>query len=332
MKAYTSINEKIQVASDKVNILPQVDTLVFDIDGVILDVRLSFRVAISQTVQFYFSSILKWPGQTILISPEETQLFKLAGGFNNDWELTYAVVLFYLAKDTLGKERDLGVLRKKDPSLEDFTSQLKVWGGGLGAAERLTLQEANEEKKQWIRAKWDKALIKRIFQEHYGGVDYCRKLYGFEPTYLKERGLIGKEKVLVDVGLVKPWCSRVGIVTGRTSKEAEVALGISGLWPLLEKSRIVADEGVIRKPNPEVLVKIAEEIGTKVGIYLGDTPDDLQTVKNFEQLGIPSSFISCIIIHRRAETKFYLSQGVDVLADDVNEVLSFLREAKKLNE
>ncbi len=327
MKSYVSVGNKIKVAADKIYILPKIDTLVLDIDGVILDVRSSFRVAISQTVQFYFISVIKWPGKTILISPEETQLFKLAGGFNNDWELTYTVILFYLSK-ALGKESSLEVLRSREPSLESFTDKLKIGGGGLETAEKVIVNEINEEQKQWILSHWDTTLIQRIFQEYYGGVDYCARLYGFEPTYIREKGLIGKERVLAEVDLVKPWYPRIGIVTGRTASEAEVAMELSGLQPLLDRKRIVSDDGKVRKPDPQVLLRLAEEIDTRIGLYIGDTPDDLRTVKNFEQLGIPSSFISCIIMHQEAETEFYLNQGVDMVADDVNSVLSFLYESR----
>ena len=78
--------------------ISQVDTLVFDIDGVLMDVRDSFGKAVCQTVQFYFKEILRFQGSQNLINSEEVKYFKMAGGFNNDWNLTSAVVLFYLMK------------------------------------------------------------------------------------------------------------------------------------------------------------------------------------------------------------------------------------------
>ncbi|MDP3013807.1 MAG: hypothetical protein Q8M92_06150, partial [Candidatus Subteraquimicrobiales bacterium] len=93
---YIEIVPNLLIRKDVSNFLSKIDSVVLDIDGVILDVSQSFRVAISRTVQYYFVEVLKYSGDACLITPEETQAFKMAGGFNNDWELTFSVVLFYL--------------------------------------------------------------------------------------------------------------------------------------------------------------------------------------------------------------------------------------------
>jgi len=55
------------------------DALIFDVDGVLIDTRNSYRMAIKETYK-YFS------GKDI--SPEEIQQAKNLGGLNNDWDLT----------------------------------------------------------------------------------------------------------------------------------------------------------------------------------------------------------------------------------------------------
>lgn len=54
-------------------------SLVFDMDGVLVDARNSYRVAIQKTFE-------KYSGKTV--SPEEIQAVKNKGGMNNDWDLT----------------------------------------------------------------------------------------------------------------------------------------------------------------------------------------------------------------------------------------------------
>ena len=61
------LNKKIR---DRIS---QVDTLVFDIDGVLIDVQDSFKKAVCQTVQFYFKEILHFQGSQNLINPEEIE-------------------------------------------------------------------------------------------------------------------------------------------------------------------------------------------------------------------------------------------------------------------
>ncbi len=53
--------------------------LIFDIDGVLVDVRNSYRLAIKKTVEYYCQQE---------VHPGEIQELKNESGFNNDWDLT----------------------------------------------------------------------------------------------------------------------------------------------------------------------------------------------------------------------------------------------------
>ncbi len=57
--------------------------LLFDMDGVLVDVSRSYRRAIEETVEHF-------TGRQIL--PDTIQRYKNAGGFNDDWKLTHAIV------------------------------------------------------------------------------------------------------------------------------------------------------------------------------------------------------------------------------------------------
>jgi len=119
------LNKKIL---DKIS---QVDTLVFDIDGVLIDVRDSYREGVCRTVQFYFKEILRFQGLQNLINPEEVEYFKMAGGFNNDWDLSSAVVLFYLMKAEDNNLKNIDELRTNKPDIKTFTTRILPPGGGL---------------------------------------------------------------------------------------------------------------------------------------------------------------------------------------------------------
>lgn len=58
--------------------------LLFDMDGVLVDVSRSYRCAIQRTVAFF-------SGKAIHVS--EIQAYKNRGGLNNDWDLTEAILL-----------------------------------------------------------------------------------------------------------------------------------------------------------------------------------------------------------------------------------------------
>lgn len=91
------------------------DVIVFDMDGVLVEVMESYREAIRETVRHF-------TGQ--LVSHDEIQDFKNAGGWNNDWLLShrliadrgktveYAQVVEYFNQIFMGENGD-GLIRRE---------------------------------------------------------------------------------------------------------------------------------------------------------------------------------------------------------------------------
>ncbi len=59
-------------------------SIIFDIDGVLVDVSQSYRQAIQKTVESFTG---------FLPSPEDIQKYKERGGLNNDWDLSEAIII-----------------------------------------------------------------------------------------------------------------------------------------------------------------------------------------------------------------------------------------------
>lgn len=308
-------------------LIGRLDTIILDIDGVILDVTASFRLAISRTTQFYFEEYLKWPAGPTLVEPKETQAFKLAGGFNNDWELTYAVVLFYLARHQKMGSKDLAVLRGDGQPLIEFTKELERQGGGLKAANRLITGGFAVSER--INELWNRNIIKQIFQEIYAGMDHCREIYGFNPAFIFEKGLLNEEKVLIDRGLVASFLPKVGVITGRTTKEAELALEMAALSELIKIGGVIGDDGGRRKPDPTLIVELSDFFETQLGVYIGDTLDDLLVVNNFKALNRSETFLSCIVSSDPKEAMWFTQKGVDILTDSADRLLLEAKDRAK---
>ncbi len=78
------------------------DILIFDMDGVLIDVSRSYRETIQRAVQIYLETCLGFDkGKAEPVTKEDISLFKSAGGFNNDWDLTSGLVLFLLSNSGL---------------------------------------------------------------------------------------------------------------------------------------------------------------------------------------------------------------------------------------
>src|SRR5512136_2211604 len=100
------------------------DILIFDMDGVLIDVSKSYRKTIRRTVQIYMESCLgfKKRGRRGWVTDEEISLFKSAGGFNNDWDLTSGLLLYILSISGLPSLPK----RKRFSSIPDVVSYLKT--------------------------------------------------------------------------------------------------------------------------------------------------------------------------------------------------------------
>lgn len=305
--------------------LSRIDGLVLDIDGVVIDVKESFRAAIGRTVQFLFSEILGFAGDVELVTAEETGAFKMAGGFNNDWDLTSAVSLFFLCKaQRLGTQR-LDTLRQGVPSLESFAAEVKEGGGGPQVAKDLALRIATD--RRLALKTWEPKMIRRVFMEIYGGADYCRRLYGFDPDYYQGTGLVNEEKVMVDAERVAAFLPRAGILTGRTKEETEAALAVAGLENIILMSNIVYDDGELRKPDPKTLMILKQRLGAQSILYIGDTPDDLETVVRARR--IEDSFLSGIVVSNNDDRESFFDLGADLVTLGVNEALAWVDSVRE---
>jgi HAD superfamily phosphatase len=291
------------------------DILIFDMDGVLIDVTKSYRKTIQRTIQVYLETCLGFQRKRgDWITNEEISLFKSAGGFNNDWELTSGILLYLLSlsnfpfpvkrkKFSSVKEiipylktkslRSHGkiVFRRKRKHLLAFLEKIKSAGGGLKGIRRIS----GVSREGWVYGTGDldqENLVKRIFQEIYLGAKFSahyhlpRLSYSGKDFYLKEKVLISK-KILAFLRKKV----RMGIASGRPRFEAELALKRFHLHPYFdsvmtlddceaEEKRILASMGKkinLSKPHPYSILRVVQEIGIPNPhcVYVGDVVDDM---------------------------------------------------------
>jgi HAD superfamily phosphatase len=241
-----------------------VDAVVLDIDGVLVDVADSYRRAIVEAVDVRY-------GDTI--EREAIQQFKDAGGFNNDWELTYAAALYVLA------HREKPAL-----SVETFTTAIAGLGGGLAAARSVVGEELQPAARERVMAVWDRERLRDVFQQLYLGADLYRDLEGGEPDLAGERdamGFIHDEPIIVEPETLEFLQANyaVGVLTGRPEAEAEIALERVGL-DVPAAHRFTMDDWDGGKPDPDAIVTLAERFEAGAVAFAGDTLDDVRTAVN----------------------------------------------------
>ena len=96
---YRLLNEERQIylREDAKETLRGVDSLIFDFDGVLVQTSQSYRQTIIKVVDYYFLEILGLEGEEgKLATLLDIQKFKDTGLYNNDWNLSYAFITYYI--------------------------------------------------------------------------------------------------------------------------------------------------------------------------------------------------------------------------------------------
>jgi HAD superfamily phosphatase len=291
------------------------DILIFDMDGVLIDVARSYRETIQRTAQIYLETCLSFKkGKVEPVTKEDISLFKSAGGFNNDWDLTSGLLLYlvsisglsrlpkkikflsvgeavsYLNAQSARLERNIPqIVQRKN--LLPFVEKVKLAGGGLKGIRRVL--KGSWEGWVFGEGRLDQTnLVKRIFQEVYLGGKFT-SFYRLPPLFYRKQGLYLRERLIISreiLSLLRKR-SRLGIASGRPRFEAELALKRFRLLPYFdsmvtldecqeEENRILRTTGKrvrYTKPHPYALLRAVKEIGIlhpRCG-YVGDVVDDM---------------------------------------------------------
>ncbi len=306
---------------DKVEIR-KIDSLLFDIDGVLIDVTKSFQETISLTTFKVLKRIFGIKGGERPLLPEDVKLFKQRRGFNNDWELTQTAVIFFLYYILKGDESFTQLSRRKE-HLSHWLDEVERNGGGLKGALKYFENIGGEKGKSLLKkAPFD--VTKRIFQEIYAGKENCKELYGFEPKFFVRKGLIEKEKVIISHDDLKFFNGKIGLITGRTREEADYAVKKCSLQSLLLPKALIVDDGTFPpKPNPEALLFLTEVLGSKVAVYIGDSFDDWLMVKEFAKIARKRKVLSAMVV-KGDELEKYMREGVSILSQSSKEIVKFI--------
>ncbi|MEF8808250.1 TIGR01548 family HAD-type hydrolase [Natronomonas sp.] len=284
-----------------------VDAVILDIDGVLVDVADSYRRAIVESIEHVY-------GETI--EKDDIQLFKNAGGFNNDWELTYAAALYVLA-------------RREKPalSIETYAGLIAASGGGPEAAQTAVADELDPASREQILDEWDRERLRDVFQQLYLGSDLYRELEGGKPD-LDTEGFIHDEPVLLSPETreaLEAW--PLGVVTGRPAAEADIALERVGL-DIPDEHRFTMDDWEEGKPHPRALLDLADAFDADSLAFVGDTLDDIHTANNAAEADPEREYYGVGVLTggltgTKGQRK-YREAGAEVILDSINDLPTLL--------
>ena len=275
--------------------------IVFDMDGVIVDVSASYRDVVRHTAALFFA-----PAQGSANLPDplfdlaNLAVVKQSGGLNNDWDLTYLVIKLLFSQVKMPAVRAI-----RDP-WDRYRDNIRRCDAAplaafLRSAEKplaALLEQHGKLENEFIKSLHEGDvgsgnIIKQIFQEVYLGADLFRSTYKQEPAVYRGDGFILRERLMMDRSFLAELSADnvLAVATGRPRAEAEYPLQhfeldhyfsklVSLDDCLREEDRIMAQEGrsvSLSKPHPFMLDAIAEALGQKFACcyYVGDMPDDM---------------------------------------------------------
>ena len=275
--------------------------VVFDMDGVIIDVSASYRDVVRKTARLFFQ-----PAQGADKLPDP--LFELAdlaavkqsGGLNNDWDLTFVVIklLFALVDPpAVHPDQDPWTRYRKTIGCCDAAA-LAAFLNSQDTPLTSLIKQPGQPENDFIAGLYagdvgSGNIIKQIFQEIYLGTELFRTTYNLEPEIYRGEGLILREKVLIDHQLLAELSQNnvLAIATGRPKAEADYPLQhynldrffatVMTLDDCLREEQRLFEEGgqavSLSKPHPFMLDAIAQTCKDDVGAcyYVGDMPDDM---------------------------------------------------------
>jgi HAD superfamily hydrolase (TIGR01548 family) len=323
--------------------------IVFDMDGVLIDVSRSYRETVRKTARLFFKSA---PSSEKLPQPlfplTDLAAVKQSGGLNNDWDLSCRVIslLFnviekppvYESKDPWERYRetisqcDVAVLAEFLKSTPKPLSDL--------------LRKSGKTKSTFIYGLYEGDvgsgnIIKQIFQEVYLGKELFESTYGQAPQFYRDEGFNHREHLLIDKHLLEELAANhiLAIATGRPRTEADYPLDHFGIRKyfanvfvledcLREEASLLESEAKkvsLSKPDPFMLDAIAAEQKHPVAgrFYIGDMPDDMIAAKK-SSAGYKAVGLVLAAPDKESLKKELLRAGADYIIADFGQLKSLL--------
>ena len=269
-----------------------IDYIIFDIDGVLIDVKKSYNEAIKNTVQFVVRNLIKKDLKD-LITDQIILKFRKTGGFNNDTDTDYAIILALLSYQDL-----------QNANLEKFLIDVAEHADetGIDSVEKYIKKlTSNKTFPNYLKnidkildylnypGKVGDSIVSTVFDEFFYGQELFLKRYKIKSKYYFGKPLIENDRIVITDNtirkLIERFNSKIAMVSGRSKIAAAYALD-NKFYLLNEKNSIFLEDEdrKFAKPNPYGLKKVINKINTRNDIlYCGDSVEDLIMARRAEE-------------------------------------------------
>lgn len=274
-----------------------IDLVVFDVDGVLVDVSRSWPQAVRETVRRLTGE------QAPPVTEDEISALKAAGGFNDDWDVAAAAIW----------SRRAGIAH-----LAELAVRVRADGGGL---ERLCAI-AGLKKDPGV------SEIAATAAEIYAGSARVEEMFGM-PAQLQppENGLWQLEEALIAPEDLLLLPVPKALYTGRMMGELSLALERFRLSVFFPDHHRLTSDGPFRKPDGGGLVYLARSAGAQSVLMVGDNVDDIRAAKNAQSMDPDRSYTFCAVPGALGDRsrEIFEELGADAIAPSAKVLLEWLR-------
>ena len=295
------------------------DSIIFDCDGVLIDVTTSYDTTINKTISYVLKEIADITVDTPLTN-EMLLKFKSTGGFNDEIDITYSGVLCYIAAKKLKKnptELILDVLNNADDTgiayIEDFLDKINVDISDIKSRLNYPSVEKND-------------LIHATFDQLFFGPELYEKIFQKKSKF-SDKGFIENDNVIVTSVLIealkKKFDDKIAIVTGRGLNAISSSLKEILNQFNVENSVFLEDESRdLAKPNPQSLIRAMKGLNSKNCLYVGDSMEDMILAKKASELGFNATFCGIYGSSKLPEMKkkLFTENNVPLILETINQL------------
>jgi phosphoglycolate phosphatase-like HAD superfamily hydrolase len=303
------------------------DSIIFDCDGVLIDVTKSYDVTINRTISYVLKEIADITVDTPLTN-ELLLKFKSTGGFNDEIDITYAGILCFITAKKLNRdptELILDVINNADNSgityIENFLNKIDTGISDIKARLGYPSTDKND-------------LIHSTFDQLFFGPELYNTIFQKESKF-SEKGFIENDQVIVNFELIqalkKKFNDKIAIVTGRGFNAINSSLKEILNQFNVENSVFLEDESRdLAKPNPQSLIRAMKGLNSKNCLYVGDSMEDMILAQKASELGFQATFCGIYGSGKLPEMrkKLFVEHNIPLILESINQLPDALTNEK----
>ena len=248
------------IREDSMGELAAINAIVFDCDGVLIDVSEAYSKAVAETASWITEAFTGIRLPDDLIDGGVFHVFKKTGGFNNDWDLTYAIIAYVISRlprrniDQLDEaaEASLGfddpserlgyiannVEKGPLPALAELSHGLLDYAGRLDATGVASIYEnldqplgINVRRALGCPRSEEADLIPTLFEQLFCGVELYEETFGVKASFDEVgRGFVEESRLIIALETLERLATqlggpRFGIASGSMATPARHVLG-----------------------------------------------------------------------------------------------------------